>query len=153
MKRVLRDVCLLLSKRRPWLSCLASAFVDLRPRIYQLRQTHHTPPASSAECPQRVISCSSSSIVVMHFSAFASVAALLALRAVRGQDMGTPMNVSVSFDQTYDNPNNSMDIVACSDGINGLITRSASAPHPLLFLLPPPPFPPRSCACISCSTG
>lgn len=67
----------------------------------------------------------------MRFFAFTSVVALLALPAVRSQDMGTPMNVSVSFDQTYDNGSNSMDLVACSDGINGLITRSASAPPPL----------------------
>ncbi|PIL33017.1 hypothetical protein GSI_04466 [Ganoderma sinense ZZ0214-1] len=60
----------------------------------------------------------------MRSSTFASVAALLAFPVVHGQDMGTPMNVSVSFDQTYDNPNNSMDLVACSDGINGLITRN-----------------------------
>jgi len=30
---------------------------------------------------------------------------------------------TVAFDQTYDNGANSMDIVACSDGLNGLITR------------------------------
>ncbi|KAL4248008.1 cerato-platanin family protein [Abortiporus biennis] len=32
-------------------------------------------------------------------------------------------SVSVSFDQTYDNASNSLDIVACSDGSNGMITK------------------------------
>jgi len=31
--------------------------------------------------------------------------------------------VTVSFDQTYDNPNGSLDTVACSDGPNGLLTK------------------------------
>ncbi|KAI1791554.1 Cerato-platanin-domain-containing protein [Ganoderma leucocontextum] len=90
------------------------------------------PPASRATNPLPRLQCvnlhppSSCSrfIVAMRFSAFAPVATLLALPAARGQDMGTPVNVSVSFDQTYDNGNNSMEIVACSDGINGLITRN-----------------------------
>jgi hypothetical protein len=31
--------------------------------------------------------------------------------------------VTVSYDQTYDNGANSLDIVACSDGANGMITK------------------------------
>ncbi|KAH9857493.1 Cerato-platanin [Lenzites betulinus] len=49
---------------------------------------------------------------------FASLAAaLLAIPAALGA------TVSVSFDQTYDNASNSLDIVACSDGSNGLLTK------------------------------
>ncbi|KAJ7052609.1 immunomodulatory protein [Mycena amicta] len=47
------------------------------------------------------------------FSALASLA-LFAVAAVAD---------SVAYDQTYDNGSNSMDIVACSNGANGLITR------------------------------
>ncbi|KAI0696577.1 Cerato-platanin-domain-containing protein [Cerioporus squamosus] len=38
----------------------------------------------------------------------------------------TATNVSVSFDQTYDNPGGSLTTVACSDGPNGLITKGFS---------------------------
>ncbi|KAI2632733.1 eliciting plant response-like protein [Xylaria nigripes] len=31
--------------------------------------------------------------------------------------------VTVAYDQGYDDPNRSMTLVACSDGVNGLITR------------------------------
>ncbi|KAI0823877.1 Cerato-platanin [Trametes gibbosa] len=59
---------------------------------------------------------------------FASLAAaLLAIPAALGE------TVSVSFDQVYDNGANSLDIVACSDGSNGLINKGfttfASLPH------------------------
>ncbi|THH31431.1 hypothetical protein EUX98_g2747 [Antrodiella citrinella] len=37
--------------------------------------------------------------------------------------LGASSPASVSFDQTYDDASNSLDIVSCSDGQNGLITK------------------------------
>lgn len=57
---------------------------------------------------------------------FASLAAaLLAIPAALGE------TVSVSFDQVYDNGANSLDIVACSDGSNGLINKGQRHPQRL----------------------
>lgn len=50
----------------------------------------------------------------MKFAALTSVLALLA---------GSALADSVSYDQTYDDASNSLDIVACSDGVNGLETK------------------------------
>ncbi|TFK84020.1 Cerato-platanin-domain-containing protein [Polyporus arcularius HHB13444] len=57
----------------------------------------------------------------MKFAALAT--ALIALPCAFAQ---TSTPVSVSFDQTYDNPVGSLDIVACSDGPNGLESKGFS---------------------------
>ncbi len=71
----------------------------------------------------------------MKFAALAT--ALIALPCAFAQ---TSTPVSVSFDQTYDNPGGSLDIVACSDGPNGLESKGASAsftPYPFSLHRPP----------------
>ncbi|KAF8206508.1 immunomodulatory protein [Mycena galopus ATCC 62051] len=52
----------------------------------------------------------------MKFSAFASFFAFAAVAL--GQTTST-----VAFDETYDNASESLDVVACSDGVNGLETK------------------------------
>ncbi|RPD55670.1 Cerato-platanin [Lentinus tigrinus ALCF2SS1-7] len=54
----------------------------------------------------------------MKFVALATT--LLAIPCAFAQ---TSTNVSVSFDQTYDNPGGSLTTVACSNGPNGLISK------------------------------
>jgi len=46
--------------------------------------------------------------------------AILAALAIVSGALAQSQTVSVSFDQTYDDSSNSLDIVACSDGPNGL---------------------------------
>lgn len=49
---------------------------------------------------------------------------LLAAVSLAASAFAAGTNVSVSFDQVYDGANNSLATVACSDGANGLLTRT-----------------------------
>ena len=60
-----------------------------------------------------------------------AIAALLATVA----PVAKAATTSVSYDQTYDNANQSLATVACSDGINGLLSQGA------------PPFPRQARPC------
>ena len=59
---------------------------------------------------------------VMKFSAYAYLlAAATAVLAAPSSD--TSGSATVSYDQTYDNPNGDLNTVACSNGPNGLLTK------------------------------
>ena len=53
------------------------------------------------------------------------VTALAILAALSATVLASPsaMTVKVTYDETYDSPNGSLNDVACSDGENGLVTR------------------------------
>ena len=59
----------------------------------------------------------------MKFSVASILAALAAVAVAAPAPEATPVAVSVSFDQVYDNPNGSLTTVSCSNGSNGLINK------------------------------
>ena len=93
------------------------------------------PLPSAAECLPKLLPLTLWIVLfVITMRPLASAAALIALMAPAV--LGQTVVKNVTFNTFYDNPNNSMDGVACSDGINGLITTRASQTFHSLSLHP-----------------